>query len=299
MTDARPGFSAVVAFRDTPQERRFAELSLPAAVSLKPSELVVGVDAPASDSLVSHIRSLCKPYDAVRIVEVPKSDAWGFQQAHVHWKCYRKCRYDRILLFDIDLILRDTVLGGLDIIGADNTACVSYTKRALIKTIPDRIRYASQRVWVQITHDAFSGLHWLWKPYYFADIDMQKIRRIRNGVDMYMYGRVRRAGRRVVTQKAIGADCLDYSNRDHPWRQFHDGVWYGANHTARRLLRIVAVAVAYMHQWIVRGYWWALRHPDHEAVNTARSMTWGEWNTVGAAYVKTIRDWKETGTGYG
>ena len=299
MTDGRPAFSAVVAFRDTSQERKFAELSLPAAVSLKPAELVVGVDAPVSDSLVSHIMSLCEPYGEVRIVGVPKSNAWGFQQAHVHWHCYRECRHDRILLFDIDLVLRDAVLGGLDMIGVDNTACVSYTKRALTKTIPDRMRYASQRVRVQIACDVFSGLHWLWRPYYFADIDMLKIRRIQNGVDMYMYGCVRRAGRRVITQKTIGADCLDYANRDYPWRQFHDGMWYGANHTVRRFLRVTATAVAYQHQWIARGYWWALRHPDHEAIRAARSMTWGDWNTVGAAYVKTIRDWKEAGTGYG
>lgn len=299
MTDGRPVFSAIVAFRDTPLERKFAERSLPAAVSLKPDELVVGVDAPASDSLVSYITSLCRPYTAVRIVAVPKSDVWGFQQAHVHWHCYRECRHDRILLFDIDLILRDVVLDGLDLIGTDNTACVSYTKRALTKTIPDHIRYVCQRARVWTTRDVFSGLHWVWKPYYFADIDISGIRRIQNGVDMYMYECVRRAGRRVITQKTIGADCLDYANRDHPWRQFHDGVWYGANHTVRRFLRVIVTAVVYQHQWIIRGYWWALRHHNHEVIRAARSMTWSEWNTVGAMYVKTIRDWKETGTGYG
>lgn len=299
MTDGQYAFSAIVAFRDTPQECKFAEISLPAIVSLKPDELIVGVDEPASDSLIFHIRSLCGSYDAVRIVEVPKSDAWGFQQAHVHWHCYRECKHDRILLFDIDLILRDAVLGGLYLIGKDNIACVSYTKRALIKTLQDRIRYVFQRLRVRTTHDTFSGLYWLWRPYYFEDIDMAGIRQIRNGVDMYTYDCVRRARRRVITQKTIGADCLDYANRDHPWRQFHDGMWYGANHTLRHFLRAIVTSALYQHQWIVRGYWWALRHPGHEAIRVAHSMTWSEWNTVGSVYVKTIRDWKETGTGYG
>lgn len=299
MDEDRPPFSMLVAFRDTPQERRFAERSLPAAVSLEPDELVVGVDAPASDSLVSYIRSICKPYDAVRIVAVPKSDAWGFQQAHVHWRCYRECRHDRILLFDVDLVLRDIVLGGLDMIGVDNTACVSYTKRALTKTIPDYMRYACQRAMMLRSTAGFSGLHWVYRPYYFEDVDRAELERIRNGVDTYLYGCVRRAGRRVVTRKSIGADCLDYANRDHPWRQFHDGIWYGSNHTLRFLLRVGAVAAMYHHPWIIRGYWWARRNNESDAFRAARSMTYDEWCTVGAAYVREIREWGETGTGYG
>ena len=114
-----------------------------------------------------------------------------------------------------------------------------------------------------------------------------------------MYDCVRRARHRVITKKTSGADCLDYANRGHPWQQFHDGIWYGANHTLRRLLRAIITSALYKHQWIVRGYWWALRHPGHEATLTAHSMTWSEWNTIGSAYVKTIRDWKEAGTGYG
>lgn len=299
MDEGRPPFSMMVAFRDTPQERRFAERSLPAALSLKPDELVVGVDAPASDSLMSYIRSICEPYDAVRIVAVPKSDAWGFQQAHVHWNCYRECRHDRILLFDIDLVLRDVVLDGLDIIGMDNTAFVSYTKRALTKTIPDYMRYACQRAMMLRSTIGPSGLHWVYRPYYFEDVDQAELERIRNGVDTYLYGCIWRAGRRIITRKSIGADCLDYANRDHPWRQFHDGIWYGSNHTLQRLLRVVAVAAMYHHPWIVRGYWWARRNGGSEAFRTARSMTYDEWCTVGATYVRKIREWEETGTGYG
>ena len=40
-------FSIVIPFRDTPCERKFAETSIPAAIKLNPSEIVIGVDAPA------------------------------------------------------------------------------------------------------------------------------------------------------------------------------------------------------------------------------------------------------------
>ena len=284
--------------RDTPQECKFAERSLLAIASLKPDELIVDVVEPAPISLILHIRSLCGSYDVVRIVDVPKSDAWGFQQVHVHWHCYRERKHDRILLFDIELILRVAVLDGLCLIGEDNTTCASYAKRALIKTPQDRIRYVLQRHRVRIAYDALSRLHWLWRPY-CEDIYMTGIRQIRNGVDMYVYGCIRRARRRVIIQKTIGADCLDYANHDHPWRQFHDGIWYGANHTMRRILRAIITSALYRHQWIVRGYWWALCHPGHEAIRAAHYMTRSEWNTVGSVYVKTIRDWKEIGTEYG
>ena len=288
----------MVALRDTPQEREFAELSLPAAMRLKPDELVVGVDAPVSNSLVSHIRNLCD--DAVRIIPVPKSDAWEFQQAHVHWHLYRGCRHDRILLFDIDLVLRDAVLDGLNMIGIDNTAFVSYTKRALTKTVQDYVRHASQRaLTISRTSIGYSGLHWIYRPYYFECMDRSKLEHIRNGVDTYLYGCILRAGYHAATEKTIGADCLDYANRDKPWRQFHDGIWYGSNHTLRRLLRVLAVSTMYSHPYLIRGYWWALHNQKSKAFQTARSMTFDNWCMVGAEYVQKIREWKETGTGYG
>ena len=39
-----PPFTIVVAFRDTPRERAFAEKSIPSAIALGPDELVVGID---------------------------------------------------------------------------------------------------------------------------------------------------------------------------------------------------------------------------------------------------------------
>lgn len=51
-------FNIVMPLHDTPSERRFAVESIPAA--LNPNEFVVAVDAPATESLASHIRRISR-----------------------------------------------------------------------------------------------------------------------------------------------------------------------------------------------------------------------------------------------
>ena len=43
-------YTTVILFRDTPAERKFALRSIPAAIALKPDELIIGVDAPPPPS---------------------------------------------------------------------------------------------------------------------------------------------------------------------------------------------------------------------------------------------------------
>ena len=325
-------FSIVMPFRDTPRERKFAERSIPSAIELEPDEFVIGVDAPADDSLIQHIRGICdgRSFNGLRIVQVERSDDWEFQLANIIWHCYRACRNDTILAFDVDSVLRPAVLAGRDMVGMGDIAVVSFTKKLLVRSLSDLLRYAFYRWRVRTSSYVFAGIYWIHRPYYTQDIPLDGLQNIRNGIDTYMVERIlAMKDHRIMTLKDIGVDCMDYQNEDYPWRQFQEGIWYYANQNEFRRQRrermrltrisrtksllnrvidrdpklfVLIKAAAYQRWWIPRGYLWASGNPIHAAVQKAHGLTFEEWGLEGSTYIKDIHDWKKygrLGTGFG
>ena len=321
-------FSIVMAFRDTPRERKFAQRSIPSAIALRPDEFLIGVDAPTDESFLRIIHDLCSRHSFTnyRILEVERSPEWRFQLANTIWHCYKACRNEKVLAFDVDSVLRPAVLQGYDLVG-EGRAVVSFTKRLLIRSLTDLIRYGSYRLRVRRDSNVFSGVYWIYRPHYFADVDLDGMRSIQNGIDVYMVKRIVEIGRHeVVTLKEIGVSCMDMQNEDYPWRQFQSGIWYYANKERMREVRTKPTATTgilyrfikfvvhshpavlmlvksamYWHPWFALGWLWARNHPDHKSVKKAREVTLYEWGTLGSKYVREIRDWSRygrTGTGF-
>ena len=311
-------------FRDTPRERKFAERSIPSAIVLKPDEFVIGIDEPADPSFLTLISELCAghSFQNYKILPVPKSDKWKFQLANIIWHCYQECRNDRILAFDVDSVLRPTVLRGLDLVGYDGNAVVSFTKKFLIKSVADLIRYTSSRLRIATSPHVFGGVYWIYRPYYYNDVDLKGMMAIRNGIDTYMMNCVLEQGKhKTLTLKKIGVNCMDRENGDYPWRQFQDGIWCYANKSkfrdmqrdARELrspgtrdvignvidrtptLLILLKSAVYCYPWLLRGWLWARKNTDHDAVAKARDVTREAWGLVGSQYVKNIHDWGKHG----
>ena len=323
-------FSIVMAFRDTPRERKFAEKSIPSAILLQPDEFLIGVDAPANKEFLNLIRDLCKQYSFqnYRILEISRSPDWNFQLANIIWRCYEECINDYILAFDVDSVLRPTVINGLDIVGCDNNAVVSFTKKLLVKNFGDLIRYMFYRLRIRSDTYVFSGIYWIYRPYYHKDVDLSGMMSIHNGIDVYMTHRILNLKcHKIHTLKEIGVDSLDYQNGDYPWRQFQEGIWYRANIrmwkkmrqknlktkislrniltrilNKYQLLFILIQTITHWHPWLLRGWLWARKNIHHEVVCKAQCMDFDEWIMHGSKYVKNIRDWtqKEDGcsTGY-
>ena len=319
-------FSIVMPFRDTPRERKFAEKSIPSAIALGPDELIIGVDAPAHESLLSLISDLCSKYgfSKYRALQVPRSKEWRFQLANIIWHCYKESRHDRILAFDVDSVLRPAVMRGLNEVGNNNAAIVSFTKKNLVDGLGGLVRYVSSRLRVKRSSFVFTGIYWIYRPYYFEDVDMDGMMSIGNGIDTHMVNRVTDLGRhKILMLKEIGVDCMDLQNEDYPWRQFQDGIWHYANKEQLKLRRdgpltrsdllihavkkrfpflsVLARSAAYWHPWFLRGWLWARRNSSHDAVVSARSSTMDAWSILGSKHVKNIRNWDvhgRTGTGF-
>lgn len=326
-------FSIVMPLLDTPRERKFAEKAIPSAIKLDPTELIIGVDTPSlpDDSLVQFINEICdrQSFKRQRIIHVDRSPEWGFQLANVVWHCYKACRYDTILAADVDVTLRPTVLKGLDIVGKDNVAVVSFTTKLLVRTPGDMVRSMYYRFCTKTPYGGSSGVYWIYRPYYMKDVLHDEFQKIRNGIDIYMYEQIQKHQRHrtILLFNDLGSDSMDYQNGDLPWRQFQDGVWQYANPDACRRerlqcqqemstgrfivsrmldvhpdLRILIKSIVTWHPWMYRGWLFAKKNPEHAAVLAARNTTVPDYNMAGSKAIQNIRDWKSigrTGTGFG
>lgn len=329
-------FTIVLPVRDTEQEYEFLKKSLPSAIKLNPDEIIIGVDKPLSSKLYKRIIDLtANIFSNWRIIEVERSPEWKFQLAKVVWECYTQAKHDTILSFDVDSVLRKEVLLGLDDIGADHVAVLSFTKKIRIKNIRELIRYIFYRIRVMQNDYVFSGVYWVNRPYFFDTIPKEKYMKIINGVDTILCNEVLEQKKyKIITRKEIGISALDIQNEDLEWRQFQTGIWIGANsivpiHRTKRKLNwnkitpkkmviyIIKVltlrfiewalqkpnafihikAFIYGHPYLVKGYYWAIENKDSESVKMAKSMNYNDWGFTGSTYLPKI-NWKRKGTGF-
>lgn len=300
-------FSVIMPMRDTPREREFSRRSIPSAIALNPSELIVGIDNDSNAAdLTEYIRSQAGGFENLRVISVPRSSEWRFSLANVVWHCYKACTNDAVLGFDTDTILRPAVMKGLGLVGRENVAVVSFTKRLHCRTAGDYIRYMSYRLAVKRSSYVFAGTYWVWRPYYFNAVDRGGLSKIVNGVDGYMVHAINKDGRySILTLKDIGVKCLDYENEYYPWRQFADGVYWAANSRSKRISRAAYTArmlyytISYNRRWTWRGYRWGVRNYNSDACQAARRATdINEWGMRGGSQYFTDMDWERQGTGY-
>lgn len=333
---AKP-FSIVVPFRDTPRERAFAERSLPSAAALRPDEIVIGVDSPQAADLKGFLRGAAEatagrgseaggPPAPCRIVPVARSAGWAMHPAHVVHECFGRCTTGTALLYNIDTVLRPAVLGGLDVVGRDGVAAVSYSLRLLTHDVRSTVRYWSYRVRARVRGASNTGTFWLHLPDYFEHVDASGYARVANGFDSYIHGAFRTEGRpRAVAVPTLGADCMDRENGDLEWRQFGYGVWQYANRdtaggsglaaaaarllggrAGRRAARLLAAAniakhaAANGHPHSLGGWRWARANPGSAAVASAASVSYRDWTMYHEpAQVGDLMEWPERGTGLG
>jgi len=226
-------FTIILPIKGTDEEFKFMEKSIPSAVKINPDQILFGLDYPLKSHIATKIDQLMNKYNYSNYLIIPvKNDgSWNFQLSNVVWNLYKLSRNDIILSFDIDSILRKEVMLGLDKIGENKTALISFTKKLFVKTIGDLIRYFSYRMIVKNSDYWVSGVYWVYRPYFFDVINLSEYKKIRNGVDTYLWKRILSKDNdyTMITRKEKGVNAMSPQNNDLDWRQFQDGVWLGAN----------------------------------------------------------------------
>ena len=290
-----------------------------------PAELLFGVDEGSPPSLAAGLSSICTThsYAGHRLVEVPRSPQFGFQLAHVVWRCILASAHDRILVSNADTSVLQPTMRGLREVGPDGPAFVSLTERWPANTPARMLRYAAYRRRIARAAAApFSGQFWSWRPAVTDVLAEEDFAGIRDGIDELVYNAVRGSGRyEARTYKEAGSRVHGDTHGAVPWVQFKSGLRMGARAQARlarlragdrsepggylrfmalpRRLRAPAAGAAYgalaawgaastwaPHLW--SGYRWAMRNPDHPAVRSAASMGLSEWVHTGAAHLEGV-----------
>lgn len=309
---SRP-FSVVLPVRGTKREMGTIPRALQSAAALEPDELVVAIDADAPDSLEVLIRRSCPMGATVRRVRRDRS--WNFQLAKCVYESYAAATHDAILCYDCDSALTPAVLGPLGRLGRDGVAVISFLKDPKRGGFAQWVRRRNHRRMLSREAHPFSGVYWIWRPFYMELVRPEGFRRIYNAIDSYMMDRLREDGRyEFISVKEIGAECFDIQSGDYPVHQFATGIWFGSaidrRDCDRRCYRaagpfrgLVAhaigagrallIAATRWHPWIIYGYAWAVLHPRHEAVHMAKIRDLNTWHMDGMPVVARIRDWSD------
>ncbi len=299
-------FSLIVAIRDTPRERRFVERSLRAAVALRPTETIIGVDKPTDSGFLDIIETASSGHANAHTVKVERSGEWKMRLAHVLHECIKAASHEKILLYNIDSILQRRMLGGYDRVGPQ-TPMIMYQERRPVRTLRDLITGIIYRT-NQIIRPPNTGTYWIYRRSYFDHVDFAKLRSVYNGCDTILIEQFQSKGKDTVAESTIGANSLDYNNNDIPWRQFANGVWYGANpdkltgyFAGSPNFKIRVKSILLDMPYLYRGFTWARKNPNHPTVKDARSKAFLDFIYQGSNPVKDILDWKKIGklgTGY-
>lgn len=301
-----------------------------------PDELLFGVDEGSPRALAERLSSICAShsYSGHALVEVPFSPRFGFQLAHVIWRCMLAATHDRILVSNADTSVLQPTMRGLGEVGPDGPAFVSLTEKWPVNTPVRLLRYAAYRRHIsKATVAPYSGQFWSWRPAVTDVLAEPDFAGIRDGIDELVHGAVRKSGRyEVRTYKDVGSHVHGDTHYTVPWVQFKSGLYMGARAQARlaelrgggvparggirrfaalpRPLRVPAARAVYgalaawgavstwaPHLW--SGYRWAMRNPDHPAVRFAASMEPDEWVHTGAKHLAgvPIPGRKATGAG--
>ena len=316
-------FTVIVPFRDTPRDRAFASRSLPSAAALGPDEILVGVDEPAAPDLAGFLAGAAASGGAgeeageepgrdpptLRTLEVRRSAEWRLHPAHVVHACFKACRTDVALLYNMDTALRPDALRGLDMVGRDGVALASFALRLRTDGPASAVRYWAYRARSRVRGTApNSGMFWIHLPDYFSRVDAAGYAKIVNGFDTYVFESLAAsAGARVVTDRTIGADSMDRENGDLEWRQFGYGLWSYANRRrsggpAAPVLAaagIIKHAAVNGHPYSLRGWRWARANPGSEQVRIASGESYVDWATYHEpGQVRGLMEWPERGTGF-
>lgn len=290
-----------------------------------PDELLFGVDEGLDRALADRLSSICAShsYEGYALIRVPFSPRFGFQLAHVIWRCMLAAAHDRILVSNADTSVLQPTMRGLREVGPDGPAFVSLTEKWPVNTPARLLRYAAYRRRISRAAVApYSGQFWSWRPAVTAVLAESDFAGIRDGIDELVHGAVRRSGRYGArTYKEVGSCVHGDTHYTVPWVQFKSGLYAGARAQARlaelrgggaparggirrfavlpRPLRVPAARAAYgalaawgaastwaPHLW--SGYRWAMRNPDHPAVRSAATMEQGEWVHTGAGHLAGV-----------
>ena len=315
-------FSIIMPILGTKKELKFAEKTIPAIINLNPHEIIFGIDAPEDQILVSTLNKICNEngFNRQQYVTTKHNKNWNMPLCHIMWDCINACKNDKTLIVNVDSLVLAPIMTGFDVVGTLNIAAHTSPAIHYVKTIRDRIKVYCYKLFMNKMSDAWSGVFWIYKPYFFECVDPENYCKIYNGSDTFIVDSIKKNKKyKYIHSRKFSNQSLDYENNDLYWSQFSKGIhWYANSRDAIQVdSRLIKYVLKLLHKfprigirlysflfkypYLFKGYQWASKHKDHKIVQIARKNSSFEWSYYGSTLINDIYDWEEVsrlGTGF-
>ena len=322
MENTKHDFSIIMPVLGTEKELKFAEKSIPAIINLHPNEILFGIDASEDNTLISTLDQICNKYrfSRQRYVVTKHDKNWNMPLSHIFWDCINASKNNKILIVNVDSLVLSPIMSGYDVVGTSNIAAHTAPAMHYAKTIRDKIKTYCQKLIISRMNDAWSGVIWIYRPYFLKCADFENYQKIYNGSDSFIIESIKNnQDYRYVHSRKFSNKSLDYENNDLYWRQFAKGIYWYAHlkdeikidsgllkYIVMLLYRFPNVGMRlysfiFIHPYFFKGYQWASKHKDHQIVQTAEKNSRAEWDYHGNTLINDICEWKNlgrTGTGF-
>ena len=155
------------------------------------------------------------------------------------WDCINASENDKTLIVNIDSLVFPSMMTGFGIVGSLNIAAHTSPAIHYVKTIRDRFKVYCYKLLMNKMSDAWSGVIWIYKPYFFKCVDPENYCKIHNGSDTFIIESIKKNKKyRYVHSREFSNQSLDYENNDLYWRQFSKGIyWYAKSEDEIQILR--------------------------------------------------------------
>ena len=315
-------FSIIMPILGTEKELKFAEKTIPAIINLNPHEIIFGIDSPKDQILISTLDQICSRngFNRQRYVATKHDKDWNMPLSHIIWDCINACENDKALMVNVDSLVLSSIMTGFDIVGTLNIAAHTAPAMHYVKTIRDRIKVYCYKLIINRMSDAWSGVFWIYRPYFLKCMNLENYKKIYNGADTFIYDSIKKnENYKYICAKKFSNQSLDYENNDLYWRQFSKGIyWYAQSKNEMqinsRLIKYLITllrkypnfgmrfySLVFIRPYFFKGYQWASKHDKHKIVQIAKKKSRAEWDYYGSTLINDVYDWKnmsKTGTGY-
>ena len=322
MENTSKDFSIIMPILGTKEELEFMKKTVPAIINLNPHEIIFGIDAPEDQNLITILDQICNKngFDRQRYVTAKHDKNWNMQLCHIIWNCVAASKNDKMFMINVDSLVLSSIMTGYDIVGTLNIAAHSSPTKHYVKTIRDRIKAYSHKLLMNKISETWSGVFWIYRPYFLECINLENYKKIYNGADEFVFDSIEKNKKyKYVCNKQFNNKALTYENNDLHWRQFLRGIYMYAQ--SRNETQINSGLIKYMkiflhrfpnigirfYSWLFiwpyfyKGYQWASKHNEHKIVQLAKEKSRAEWSHYGSTLINDVYDWEKigkTGTGF-
>ncbi len=274
-------FTFLVPCAGSTKEMNFARKSLPKIIKLEPSEIIFGMNDPTNPEIVDIIDTICKSehYTSYRYVKVKPDANWNFQLAHVVWSCIEKSSNDVICVINIDESVKPELLKGANYVGRNNTVMYSAQAVPYMEKYSDVFKRISHQINLWFEPEPFrrfTGVFWVYRPYFMNFMDKSYYMSIRNGMDATLFEKGELSEYNIIYSRKYSSTSLDIDHDALPQIQVLTGIWNYVHHIYDKRSKIIGhkrwaklASLKTGTPWKYKGYIYAMKHFEDSLVQKA------------------------------